>query len=150
LLIQASAVQVKIVSEKISSAGPGGNLWGLSWFKRMPRPADSRNSHQPVQRRERKMQRFKSPGFAQRYLSIQSATCNTFYLQRHLIDRPAFELLRADEFVVWEDSAPAARRISIRNIRVRRRFNVTMPLQLLMRRCTRTPFFVSDINDSWF
>jgi putative transposase len=30
-------------------------------------------SHQPVRRRERKMQRFKSPGSAQRFLSVHSA-----------------------------------------------------------------------------
>jgi hypothetical protein len=31
------------------------------------------NSHQPTRRRERKMQRFKSPGSAQRFLSIHSS-----------------------------------------------------------------------------
>jgi putative transposase len=31
------------------------------------------NSHQPTRRRDRKMQRFKSPGSAQRFLSIQAA-----------------------------------------------------------------------------
>src|SRR6202045_3121170 len=31
------------------------------------------NSHQPTRRRERKMQRFKSPGSAQRFLSIHAA-----------------------------------------------------------------------------
>ena len=35
------------------------------------------NSHQPVRRRERKQQRFKSPGSAQRILNIQSAVYNT-------------------------------------------------------------------------
>jgi transposase-like protein len=34
------------------------------------------NSHQPVRRRERKMQRFKSPGSAQRFLSTHAAACN--------------------------------------------------------------------------
>ncbi len=37
------------------------------------------NSHQPVGRRERKLQRFKSPGSAQQFLSIHAATYNTFY-----------------------------------------------------------------------
>ncbi len=49
------------------------------------------NSHQPVRRRERKLQMFKSPGSAQRFLSIHSATYNTFYHQRHLLKRPMFK-----------------------------------------------------------
>jgi transposase-like protein len=39
-------------------------------------------------RRERKMQRFKSPGSAQRFLSIHAAVFNTFNVQRHLIPTP--------------------------------------------------------------
>src|SRR6202048_1226015 len=45
------------------------------------------NSHQVVRRRERKMQRFKSAGSAQRFLSMHAAVHNTFNLQRHLIPR---------------------------------------------------------------
>jgi transposase-like protein len=66
------------------------------------------NSHQPVRRRERKMQRFKSPGSAQRFLNIQSATYNTFYFQRHLINRPMFKLYRAEALNLWESAAAAA------------------------------------------
>jgi len=36
------------------------------------------NSHQPVRRRERKQQRFKSPGSAQRFQSIYAAVQNAF------------------------------------------------------------------------
>jgi putative transposase len=42
------------------------------------------NSYQPVRRRERKMQRFKSARSAQRFLSMHAAVHNTFNLQRHL------------------------------------------------------------------
>ncbi len=66
------------------------------------------NSHQPVRRRERKMQRFKSPGSAQRFLNIHSAVYNTFYVQRHLENRTRFKSLRAEAFGVWESASMPA------------------------------------------
>jgi putative transposase len=66
------------------------------------------SSHQPVRRRERKMQRFKSPGSSQRFLNIHSAVYNTFYVQRHLENRTRFKSLRAEALGVWESAATAA------------------------------------------
>ena len=66
------------------------------------------NSHQPVRRRERKQQRFKSPGSAQRFLSIYSATYNTFYHQRHLLKRPMYKELRTTSFNAWQSASVAA------------------------------------------
>ena len=66
------------------------------------------NSHQPVKRRERKQQRFKSPGSAQRFMNIQSAVYNTFYIQRHLLDRSTFKRFRTDAFNVWDCASAAA------------------------------------------
>ena len=66
------------------------------------------NSHQPVRRRERKMQRFKSPGSAQRFLNIQSAVYNSFYVQRHLLRRSVFKGLRTDALDVWKTATAAA------------------------------------------
>ncbi|WP_443024230.1 DDE-type integrase/transposase/recombinase [Sneathiella sp.] len=43
------------------------------------------NSHLLIKRRDRKMQKFKSSGSAQRFLNIRSAAYNNFYLQRYLI-----------------------------------------------------------------
>ncbi len=66
------------------------------------------NSHQPVRRRERKQQRFKSPGSAQRFLSIHAAVYNAFYVQRHLLSRRIFKVFRAETLAVWNQSWYAA------------------------------------------
>ena len=66
------------------------------------------NSHQPFQRRERKQQRFKSSGSAQRFLNIQSSVSNTFFVQRHLLRRSMFKQFRTDAFNVWESTSAAA------------------------------------------
>ena len=43
------------------------------------------NSHPPLRQREQRMKRFKSPGLAQRFLSIHAAIDNVFNIQRQLI-----------------------------------------------------------------
>jgi transposase-like protein len=59
------------------------------------------NSHLPVRRRERKMQRFKSPGSAQRFLSFHASVHNTFNVQRHLVSRSTLRVLRGEAFQNW-------------------------------------------------
>jgi transposase-like protein len=66
------------------------------------------NSHQVVRRRERKMQRFKSAGSAQRFLSIHAAVHNTFNLQRHLISRSTLRIFRAEATANWQEALAAA------------------------------------------
>ena len=66
------------------------------------------NSHQLVRRRERKMQRFKSVGSAQRFLSVHAAIHNTFYLQRHLISRPTLRIFRAEAAAHWQAAVAGA------------------------------------------
>jgi transposase-like protein len=66
------------------------------------------NSHQTVRRRERKMQRFKSAGSAQRFLSIHAAVHNTFNLQRHLISRSTLRIFRAEATTDWQAAVAAA------------------------------------------
>ena len=66
------------------------------------------NSHQPTQRRERKMQRFKSPGSAQKFLSTHAAVYNTFNVQRHLVSAQTHRMLRDDAMTTWRTAVAAA------------------------------------------
>jgi putative transposase len=66
-------------------------------------------SHQPLRRRERTMQRFKSPGSAQRFAAMHAAAYNTFNVQRHLISRRTLRAFRAEATAQWRAAAAAAR-----------------------------------------
>ncbi len=96
-----------IVTDKLRSYHAAFREMGLIAEHIDDKSANNRaeNSHQPVRRRERKMQRFKSPGSAQRFLNIYAATCNHFDFQRHLINRSLFKILRADAFKRWKAAA---------------------------------------------
>ncbi|WP_219895026.1 IS6 family transposase [Aquisediminimonas profunda] len=66
------------------------------------------NSHLPVRRRERKMQRFKSQGQAQRFVSTHSAIYNTFNIERHLISRNNMRHFRSAAMAEWNAASAAA------------------------------------------
>lgn len=59
------------------------------------------NSHLPIRRRERKMQKFKSQESAQRFLTTHAAVYNTFYTQPHLISRRTLRKFRGDALRAW-------------------------------------------------
>ena len=54
------------------------------------------------------MQRFKSPGSAQRFVSMHAATYNTFNVQRHLISRRTLRTFRAQAMADWNAATAAA------------------------------------------
>ena len=66
------------------------------------------NSHLPIRRRERKQQKFKSQGSAQRFLAVHAAVYNTFNLQPHLTSRPGLRRLRAVAHQAWAEATRAA------------------------------------------
>ena len=59
------------------------------------------NSHLSVRRRERKMQRFKSQGQAQRFVATHGTIYNLFNLQRHLISRSTLRTFRVIAMDGW-------------------------------------------------
>jgi transposase-like protein len=65
------------------------------------------NSHLPIRRRERKMQRFKSEHSAQRFLETHAAVYNTFYTQPHLISRKTLRTFRSEAMRVWDEATAA-------------------------------------------
>jgi putative transposase len=69
------------------------------------------NSHRPLRKRERVLQRFKSAEHAQRFLEPFSAVCNHFRPRRHLLPAEQYRQLRAERFQRWREAArlqPAA------------------------------------------
>jgi transposase-like protein len=66
------------------------------------------NSHQPTRRRERKMQRFKSAGSAQKFLSAHAGVHSTFNVQRHLTSAQTHRTFRAAALNTWREVVAAA------------------------------------------
>src|SRR4028119_789783 len=100
----------ELVTDKLGSYGAARRELSLSCRHEQGLRKNNRaeNSHQPVRRRERKMQRFKSPGSAQRFLSMQAAVHNVFTLQRHLISRRTLRTFRAEAAQAWQHATAAA------------------------------------------
>ena len=99
-----------LVTDKLRSYGCARRELGLRARHEQGLRKNNRaeNSHQPVRRRERKMQRFKSAGSAQRFLSSHSAVHNTFNLQRHLVSRRTLRQFRAEAVHAWQSATAAA------------------------------------------
>ena len=87
----------RLVTDDLRSDAPAARDLGIEHLHERGRWKSNRaeNSHQPTRRRERKMQRFKSAGSAQKFLSAHAAVYNTFNVQRHLTSAQTHRMLRA-------------------------------------------------------
>src|SRR4051794_17143505 len=99
----------RLVTDKLPSYGAAKAELGMTaeHEKGLRKNNRAENSHQPVRRRERKMQRFKSAGPAQRFLALHAAVYNTFNVQRHLISRRTLHSFRAAATAEWRLAAAA-------------------------------------------
>jgi transposase-like protein len=110
LLKKQGFIPDAFVTDKLPSYGAALRELGLSRHHDFGGRKNNRaeNSHLPVRQRERRMQRFKSPGSAQRFLSIHAAVYNTFNIQRHLISRKTLRQFRNEAMRLWQAATAAA------------------------------------------
>jgi transposase-like protein len=110
LLKKQGFIPDAFVTDKLPSYGAALNDLGLSKRHDFGGRKNNRaeNSHLPVRQRERRMQRFKSAGSAQRFLSTHATVYNTFNVQRHLISRKTLRQFRSEAMSVWQTVTAAA------------------------------------------
>jgi transposase-like protein len=99
-----------LVTDDLRSYAPPARDLGIEHLHERGRWKNNRveNSHQPTRRRERKMQRFKSAGAAQKFLSAHAAVYNTCNVQRHLTSAQSHRVLRAAAMSTWHEVVAAA------------------------------------------
>ena len=100
----------ELVTDQLGSYGAARRELRLSCrhVRRLRKNNRAENSHQVVRRCERKQQRFKSAGSAQRLLATHAPVHNTFNLQRHLISRRTLRTFRAEATQAWQSATAAA------------------------------------------
>jgi transposase-like protein len=110
LLKKYSFVPDRLITDDLLSYGAAARDLGIEGRHQRGRWKNNRaeNSHQPTRRRERKMQRFKSPGSAQKFLSTHAAVYNIFDVQRHLTSARTHRSLRAAAINTWRAAVAAA------------------------------------------
>jgi|TARA_R100000231_G_C5265402_1_gene146953 transposase-like protein len=122
-LLKKQGFAPTLITDKLKSYHKAFRILGLNTEHIDNKRANNRaeNSHLPIRKQERKMQKFKSPGSAQKFLNIHSATYNIFYTQRHLITRTYFKECRSEAFGIWKSATTAACVLLLRFLRAYRK-----------------------------
>jgi len=94
-----------IVTDKLKSYGAAKRELLPNVEHRQHRYLNNRaeNSHQPTRQRERRMQRFKSPGQAQRFLSAYGPIAQHFRPRRHRFSAPTYRREMRKRFQSWRE-----------------------------------------------
>lgn len=111
-LLRKSGVHPEaIVTDKLASYRAAMKVLNLQGRHRpggMRENNRAENSHLVIRRRERKQQKFKSQGSAQRFHSSHGPIYNAFNLQPHLISRAGLRTLRGLADDAWTAASRAA------------------------------------------
>ncbi|MFY7850240.1 MAG: IS6 family transposase [Brevundimonas sp.] len=111
-LLRSSGIHPEIiVTDKLASYRAAMKVLNLEGRHRPGGMRDNNraeNSHLVIRRRERKQQKFKSQGSAQRFLSSHGPIYNAFNLQPHLISRAGLRSLRRQANDAWAAATRAA------------------------------------------
>jgi len=93
-----------IITDKLKSYGAAKRELLPGAEHRQHRYLNNRaeNSHQPTRQREWRMQRFKSPGHAQRFLSAYGPIAQYFRPCRHRLAAPDYREEMQKRFMVWQ------------------------------------------------
>jgi putative transposase len=93
-----------IVTDKLRSYGVAQRALLPKVEHRQSRYLNNRaeNSHRPTRRRERQMQRFKSPEQAQAFLFSHAFIHGHFHPRRHLLTSNSYRAIRTEAFHIWQ------------------------------------------------
>jgi putative transposase len=105
LLTGCQCVPRVIVTDKLKSYGAAKREVLPSVEHRQHRYLDNRaeTSHQPTRQRERRMQGFKSPGHAQRFLVAYGPIVQHFRPRRHRFTAQAYRQGMLQRFQIWRE-----------------------------------------------
>ena len=94
-----------VITDKLASYPPAVRrvLPGVEHRRHKGLNNRAENSHRPTRRRERVLQRFKSPEDVQQFLSPFGPISNHFRPRRHLLPAPEYHQLLQTRFAEWRD-----------------------------------------------
>ena len=109
LLKHQGATPWRLVTDKLRSYGAAHRTVMPSVVHSTEQYENNRAevSHQPTRQRERQMRRFKSPGQAQRFLSVHGLVQNLFRVGRHLLRARHQRELRGRALLIWHEATCA-------------------------------------------
>ena len=106
LLKGLTAVPRVIITDQLKRYGAAKQelLPGVEHRQRRYRNNRCEHSHRPTRQRERRMQGFKSPGHAQRFLSAYEPMAQPFRPRRHLLSASEYREVMSNRFEQWAES----------------------------------------------